>query len=56
MIYNISHKTFMVAKPLCIMFDKIDEIIKTYNGTRYLVLLGPEGYDGIYGNAICELR
>ena len=48
MIYDISYKTFMGAKPLRIMFDKIDGFITTYNGIRYLVLFGPERYDTIY--------
>ena len=38
----------MGAKPLRIMFDKIDEFIAIYNGIRYLVLFGPERYDAIY--------
>ena len=28
------------AKPLCIIFDKIDGFIRVYDGNRYLVLLG----------------
>ena len=32
-----------------IRFDKIDgKHIKTYDGTKYLVLLGPEKYEAIY--------
>ena len=46
--YNILFKTFMDAKPLRIRFDKIDGGIKTLDGTRYLVLFGPERYDVIY--------
>ena len=38
----------MGAKPLRIRFDKIDEFIKIYDGTRYLVLFSPERYDPIY--------
>ena len=37
-VYNILYKTFMDAKPLRIRFDKVDEIIKIYNGIRYLEL------------------
>ena len=29
-------------------FDKIDGFVRNYDGTRYLVLLGPEKYDAIY--------
>ena len=37
-VYNISCKSVMVVKPLHVMFDKIDEFIIVYDGTRYLVL------------------
>ena len=37
-----------VPKPLRIRFDKIDRFIRVYDGTRYLVLFGPEKYDAIY--------
>ena len=30
------------------MLNKTDQFIGTYNGTRYLVLFGPEKYDAIY--------
>ena len=46
--YDISYKTFMGAKPLRIRFDKIDGFIKIYDGTRYLVLFGPDRYDEIF--------
>ena len=35
------------SKPLSIRFDNMDEVIKIYDGTRYLVLFGPEKYDAI---------
>ena len=31
-----------------IKFDRIDKFIRIYDGTKYLVLLGPEKYDDIY--------
>ena len=31
-----------------IRFNKIDGFIKIYDGTRYMVLFGPERYDEIY--------
>ena len=40
LIYYISYKTFMGAKPLRIWFEKLV-------GTRYLVLFGPGRYDSI---------
>ena len=48
LVYNISYKTLVDAKPLCIMFDKIDVFIRVYDGTIYLVLFGSEKYDFIY--------
>ena len=48
MIYNLSYKTLIGRKPLCIRFDKIDGIIRIYDGTRYLVLFDPEKYGSIY--------
>ena len=48
LIYDISYKTLIVLKPLRIGFDKMDGFIRIYDGTRYLVLLGPEKYGTIY--------
>ena len=48
LIYDISYKTLIDPEPLLIRFDKIDELIRIYDGTKYLVLLGPEKYDAIY--------
>ena len=48
LIYDISYKTLIGTKPLHIRFDKIDEFIKIYDGTRYLVLFIPEKYNAIY--------
>ena len=42
LIYNISYKTLIGAKPLPIRFDKIDGFIRVYNGTRYLIIFGAE--------------
>ena len=46
-VYNISYKTLIYVKPLCIRFNKIDGFIRIYD-TRYLVLFGREKYDFIY--------
>ena len=35
-------------KPLRIRFNKVDGFIRIYDGTRYLVLFGPERYDATY--------
>ena len=48
LIYDISYKTLIGAKLLHIRFDKIDGFIRVYDGTRYLVLFGPQKYDAIY--------
>ena len=37
LIYDISYKISMVAKPLRIMFDKISGFIKIYDGIKYLI-------------------
>ena len=47
-LYDTSYKTFTGAKPLRIRFDKLDEFIRVYDETRYLVLFGPEKYDAVY--------
>ena len=47
-IYEVSYKTLIGVKPLPIRFDKIDGFNRVYNGTRYLVLSGPDKYDAIY--------
>ena len=48
LVYKISYKTFIDAKPLGIRSDKIDRFIKICDETRYLVLFGAEKYDFIY--------
>ena len=48
LVYNISYKTLIDAKPLGIRFDKKDGFIRVYDGTRYLVLFGDEKYNFVY--------
>ena len=48
MVYNISYKTLIGAKPMRIKFDKVDGFIRVYDGIRRLVLFGPEKYNAIY--------
>ena len=38
LIYSISYKALIGAKPLCIWFDKIDGFIRSYDGNRCLGL------------------
>ena len=47
-IYDVLYKTLIGAKPLRIMFDKVDAFVRDYNGTKYLVLFGPEKYYAIF--------
>ena len=48
MIYDVFCKTLIGAKPLRILFDKVDGFIRDYHGTKYLVLFGLERYGAIY--------
>ena len=42
LIYKISNKTLIHAKPLLISVDKIHGFIIIYDGTTYLTLFGSE--------------
>ena len=55
LVYDISYKTLIGAKPLRIRFDKVDGFIRVYDGIRYLVLFGLDKYDSNY-NAIRYLE
>ena len=48
LVYDISYKTLIGAKPLRIRFDKVDGFIRIYDRTRYLVLFGTEKYNAIF--------
>ena len=48
MVYDISYKTLIGSKPLRIKLDKIDGLLRSFDGTRYLTLFGTEVYDAIY--------
>ena len=48
LIYDISCKTLIGPTALSITFNKIDRLIRIYDGTRYLTLTGSEKYDAIY--------
>ena len=52
MIFDISYKTFIGSKPLCIRFYEIDEFIRIYDGTRNLALFGSEEYNAISNRII----
>ena len=44
--YNILYKKIMDARPLRIRFNKVDRVIKIYDGTKYLELF--DSYNAIY--------
>ena len=48
LVYDISYKTLIGAKPLRIRLDKVDWFIGVYNGIIYLVSLGVKKYYFIY--------
>ena len=48
LVYKISYKPLIGAKPLYIRFNKEDEFIRVYGGARYLVLFGVGKQDAIY--------
>ena len=50
LIYNISYKTLIGAKPLRIRSDKVNGFIRVYDETKFLVLLGHKKYDTIFDN------
>ena len=43
-VYEMSYKTLITAKSLCIRFDKVDGFIRVYDATRYSMVFGPEIY------------
>ena len=45
LVYDVSYKNLIWAKPLLIRFDKIDRFIRIYEETRYLTLFGFERYN-----------
>ena len=48
LIYNISYKTPYGAKPLDIIYDKVDGFIRKYDGIKYLALPHSEIYVRIF--------
>ena len=54
LVYGISYKTFIDAKPLCIRFDKVNGFVRVSDGNKYLVLFGPKRYDAIYNKIISQ--
>ena len=52
LIYEVSFKNFIGAKPLQIIFDKVNGFVRDYDGIKYLVLFGLEKYDAIFDRII----
>ena len=48
LFYNISYKSLTNSKLFCTRLNKIDGLIKVYDGTSYFVLLGSGKYGYIY--------
>ena len=48
LVYNMSYKILIGAKPLRIRFNEVGGFIRIFDGTRYLVLFGPEECDVIF--------
>ena len=48
LIYEVSCKTFIGAKPLDIIFNKVYGFIRDHGGAIYLVLFGSEKYNSIF--------
>ena len=48
LVYDISYKTLIGAKPLRIRLYKVNGFIRIYDGTRYLVLFELEKYDATF--------
>ena len=47
LMYDVLYKTLIGAKPLCIIFDKVNEFIRDFDRMKYLVLFSPEICDAI---------
>ena len=56
LISNISGKTLIGTKPLCIRFNKVHEFIGVYDGTRYLRSLELGKCSEIFNRIRCFVR
>ena len=45
LIYRILYKTLIGAKPLPIIFDKVNGFIRAYDKTKYLMSIGLDKHD-----------
>ena len=47
LIYNVLYKTLIGSKPMRIIYNMVDSVIRDYGGTKYLILFGSERHDAI---------
>ena len=47
LMYHVLYKTLIGARPLCIIFDKVNGFIRDFDRMKYLVLFSPEICDAI---------
>ena len=52
LMYDVLYKTMIGAKPLDIMFDKVNGFIRDYDEVKYLVLFVLEKYDTFFDRII----
>ena len=48
LIHDALNKNLIDAKPLSIMFNKVDGLLRDYGETKHLVLFDPKKYDSNY--------
>ena len=53
MIYGILYNTLIGAKPLRIIFDKVNEFVRDYGVTKYLPYFHFKNYGAIYDRIKC---
>ena len=53
LIYDVSHKNLIGPKTWRIKCDKIDGLVRIYDGTRYLTVFDSEKYGTIYDRIRC---
>ena len=56
LIYEMSYKTLIGAKPWRIRFNKVNGFVRVCDGTKYLILFGLEIYSTIYNKVIYLLE
>ena len=44
LVNDVSYKTLICVKRLCIIYNKVDGFVRDYSGNKYLVLFGSNKY------------